>query len=82
MPVDMAVGGGVLLNDKYCNEKDNKREYKEDKMNYKEISSQEAIDFLLPKHYSGRKPNISKAFGLYDRGGAKGSMYFWKTCLS
>lgn len=35
-------------------------------MNYKEISSQKAIDFLLPKHYSGRKPNISKAFGSYD----------------
>ena len=40
-------------------------------MNYKEISSQEAIDFLLPKHYSGRKPQICKAFGAYEnRGGA------------
>lgn len=39
-------------------------------MNYKEISSQEAIDFLLPKHYSGRKPQICKAFGAYEnRGG-------------
>lgn len=46
-------------------------------MNYKEISSQEAIDFLLPKHYSGRKPNISKAFGSYD-GGLKAVCTFGK----
>ena len=31
----------------------------------KEISYKEAIDFLLPKHYSGRKPHIAIAFGLY-----------------
>lgn len=30
------------------------------------ISSKQAIDFLLPKHYSGRKPNISIAFGLFE----------------
>ncbi len=30
-----------------------------------EISYKEACDFLLPKHYSGRKPVISKAFGWY-----------------
>jgi hypothetical protein len=29
----------------------------------KVITYKEAIDFLLPKHYSGRKPVISKAFG-------------------
>src|SRR5690606_2430844 len=28
------------------------------------ISREEALLFLLPKHYSGRKPNISIAFGL------------------
>ena len=27
------------------------------------ITSKEAVDFLLPKHYSGRKPQMSKAFG-------------------
>jgi hypothetical protein len=27
------------------------------------ITSREAIEFLLPKHYSGRKPQITKAFG-------------------
>ena len=27
------------------------------------LSSKEAIDFLLPKHYSGRKPQVSYAFG-------------------
>ena len=30
------------------------------------ISYQCAIDFLLPKHYSGRKPQIKWAFGWYD----------------
>ena len=30
-----------------------------------EIPSKMAIDFLLPKHYSGRKPPISKAFGWF-----------------
>lgn len=29
------------------------------------IKSSEAIEFLLPKHYSGRKPSISWAFGWY-----------------
>ena len=29
------------------------------------ITTKEAVDFLLPKHYSGRKPNISRAFGWY-----------------
>ena len=32
----------------------------------KQISFQEAVDFLLPRHYSGRSPVISKAFGWYD----------------
>lgn len=30
-----------------------------------QIPYKEAVDFLLPKHYSGRKPQITKAFGLY-----------------
>ena len=29
------------------------------------ITSREAIDFILPRHYSGRKPNVSVAFGWY-----------------
>ncbi len=33
-----------------------------------EISYDEAIAFLLPRHYSGRKPVVSKAFGLIDDG--------------
>ena len=32
----------------------------------KEIEYKTAVDFLLPKHYSGRIPTISKAFGWYD----------------
>ena len=29
------------------------------------ITAQVAKDFLLPRHYSGRVPSISKAFGWY-----------------
>lgn len=29
------------------------------------ISSKTALDFLMPKHYAGRKPQISEAFGWY-----------------
>lgn len=32
----------------------------------KEIKYQEAINFIMPRHYSGRKPQITKAFGLYQ----------------
>ena len=35
----------------------------------KQIDRQEAIDFLLPKHYSGRIPSISVAYGWYDEEG-------------
>ncbi len=31
----------------------------------KQIDSKEAIDFLLPRHYSGRTPSISFAYGGY-----------------
>lgn len=31
-----------------------------------EIDYRTAVDFLLPKHYSGRVPSISKAYGWYD----------------
>ena len=33
-----------------------------------EIAYDEAVAFLLPRHYSGRKPVVSKAFGLIDDG--------------
>ena len=33
-----------------------------------EISYNDAIDFLLPRHYSGRKPCVSKAFGWVEDG--------------
>ena len=32
----------------------------------KQIDYKVAVDFLLPRHYSGRKPNIVFAFGEYD----------------
>ena len=31
------------------------------------IDAKTAIAFLLPRHYSGRKPQVSRAFGLYDK---------------
>ena len=33
-----------------------------------EIAYDEAMAFLLPRHYSGRKPVVSKAFGLIEDG--------------
>ena len=33
-----------------------------------DIAYDEAVAFLLPRHYSGRKPVVSKAFGLIDDG--------------
>jgi hypothetical protein len=35
-------------------------------MIYKQITSKEAVNFLLPRHYSGRKPQITYAFGAYS----------------
>lgn len=35
-------------------------------MIFKEIEYSEAINYLLPRHYSGRKPQITWAFGWYD----------------
>ena len=42
------------------------------------LSSAEASSFLLPRHYSGRKPNISKAFGLMHKGDLKCVLTFGK----
>ena len=35
-------------------------------MIFKEIDSKEASEFLIVRHYSGRIPSISKAFGIYE----------------
>ena len=32
----------------------------------REIDSKTAVDFLLPRHYAGRVPTISKAYGWYS----------------
>ena len=42
------------------------------------IPPKTAIDFLLPRHYSGRKPQISKAFGWYSEGEIKAVCTFGK----
>jgi hypothetical protein len=35
-------------------------------MIFNNISYKEAVSFLLPRHYSGRKPTITYAFGYYE----------------
>jgi hypothetical protein len=32
----------------------------------RKIEYKEAVDFLLPRHYSGRKPSITYAFGYFE----------------
>ena len=44
----------------------------------KEITYREAVDFLLPKHYSGRKPSITYSFGYYEEGNLKAVCTFGK----
>lgn len=44
----------------------------------KEISYKESIEFLLPRHYSGRKPQICFAFGWYFDGVLKAVCTFGK----
>lgn len=44
----------------------------------RKIEYKEAIDFLLPRHYSGRKPVISYAFGYYEEGVLKAVCTFGK----
>ena len=43
-----------------------------------EIPSDTAVDFLLPRHYSGRTPSISKAYGWYVDGELKAVCTFGK----
>lgn len=44
----------------------------------REISHKEAKEFLLPRHYSGRIPTISKSFGWYDNDKIKAVVTFGK----
>lgn len=44
----------------------------------KEITYQQAVSFLLPKHYSGRKPNVTRAFGLFQNNALKAVCTFGK----
>src|SRR5690606_40900997 len=36
-----------------------------EKYEVRKITYREAIDFILPKHYSGRKPQVKFAYGLF-----------------
>ena len=47
-------------------------------MKVKQISSKEACDFLLPRHYSGRKPQVSLAFGWFAENNLKAVCTFGK----
>lgn len=41
---------------------------KELELETRQIEYKIALDFIMPRHYSGRKPQITKAFGLYENG--------------
>ena len=43
-----------------------------------EISSKTALDFIMPRHYAGRKPQISIAFGWYEQDDLKAVCTFGK----
>ena len=47
-------------------------------MKVKQISTKEACDFLLPRHYSGRKPQVSLAFGWFADNNLKAVCTFGK----
>ena len=42
------------------------------------ISYREAVDFLLPRHYSGRTPSITYSFGYFESGTLKAVCTFGK----
>ena len=44
----------------------------------KKITYKEAISFLLPRHYSGRKPSVTYAFGYHENGELKAVCTFGK----
>ena len=42
------------------------------------ISYREAVDFLLPRHYAGRKPSITFSFGYFENNELKAVCTFGK----
>ena len=34
----------------------------------RQIDYKEALNFIMPRHYAGRKPQITKSFGWYENG--------------
>lgn len=45
---------------------------------FKQITYKEAVEFLLPRHYSGRKPSITYSFGYYENNILKAVCTFGK----
>ena len=50
--------------------------------NLEHIEYKKAVEFLMPRHYSGRKPQISKAFGWFCDGELKAVCTFGKPASS
>jgi hypothetical protein len=48
------------------------------KINFTAIDYKTAVNFLLPRHYSGRKPNIKYSFGYYEQNELKAVCSFGK----
>jgi hypothetical protein len=45
---------------------------------FSSVTYKQAVDFLLPKHYSGRKPSITYSFGYFENGILKAVCTFGK----
>lgn len=58
--------------------KTNTKIFKESDTQIKKISKKEAMEFVYPRHYSGRKPNYKLAFGWYLNGRIIGACVFGK----
>lgn len=50
----------------------------QDEISYQQINYEQAIQFLLPRHYSGRKPTIMYSFGVIQNGELKAVCTFGK----
>ena len=45
---------------------------------FSSITYKQAVDFLLPRHYSGRKPSITCSFGYFENNELKAVCTFGK----
>ena len=59
----MVVWGGVLLNERYCNGKDNRKEYKEEKMNFNLVNFCEFDKYATKSYCAIHEVDESKNLG-------------------